>query len=152
MPATSYAVTGAFSYSGRYITKLLRARGGGVITLTTHHNRPNPFGGTVTPAPLDFEDESGLAKSLEGVATLFNTYWIRYPYGDMTHERAVENSRRLFNAAKRAGVKKIVHTSIANPSPDSKLTYYRGKWNVEQALISTGVSYRIMRPAVLICA
>jgi len=143
------AVTGAFSYSGRYITRRLLDSGKQVVTLTNHPNRPNPFGDSVRVAPLNFDDPVGLAKSLEGVTTLYNTYWIRFPYGDMTHEKAVENSARLFTAAKQAGVKRVVHTSIANPSPDSRLTYYRGKWNVEQALIASGVSYAILRPAVL---
>ena len=37
------AVTGAFSYSGKYITKRLLARGEEVVTLTGHPNRPDPF-------------------------------------------------------------------------------------------------------------
>jgi len=42
-------VTGAFSYSGKYITKRLLARGEEVITLTGHPNRPDPFGGKSKP-------------------------------------------------------------------------------------------------------
>ncbi len=143
------AVTGAYSYSGRYITRRLLDAGKRVVTLTNHPDRPHPFGDAVRVAPLDFDHPGALAQSLEGVSTLFNTYWIRFPYGAMTHERAVENSRRLFEAAKSAGVGRVVHTSIANPSADSRLTYYRGKWQVEQALVASGVGYGIIRPAVL---
>jgi NADH dehydrogenase len=143
------AVTGAFGYSGRYITRRLLERGEQVITLTNHPGKHNPFGDSIHVAPLSFDDPAALVAALKGVSTLYNTYWIRFQYGQMTHARAVENSRSLFMAAKQAGVKRVVHTSIANPSLDSPLPYYRGKAQVEQALIDSGMTYAVMRPTVL---
>ncbi len=78
------AVTGAFSYSGKYITYNLLERDEQVITLTGHPNRPDPFGGKVKACPLDFKDETELATSLDGVDTLYNTYWVRFDHGDTT--------------------------------------------------------------------
>lgn len=143
------AVTGAFSYSGKYITKRLLARGEEVITLTNHPNRPNPFNGQVKAYPLDF-DEAGMTRSLQGVEVLVNTYWVRFDKGENTQPRAVENTRKLVNAAKAAGVKRIVHISIANPSADSHLPYYWGKAANEKAVTDSGLSYAIVRPTVLI--
>ena len=143
------AVTGAFSYSGKYITKKLLARGEEVITLTNYPNRPDPFNGKVKAYPLDF-DEAGTTKSLQGVEVLVNTYWVRFDKGENTQPRAVENTRKLVNAAKAAGVKRIVHISIANPSADSHLPYYWGKAANEKAVIASGLSYAILRPTVLI--
>src|SRR4051812_3000581 len=105
------AVTGAFSYTGRYITKHLLARGHEVITLTGHPNRPNPFGGKVKAFPLDF-DETSMSKNLAGVDTLYNTYWIRFDQGHNTQPQAVENTRKLVKAAKTAGGRRMVHVSI----------------------------------------
>ena len=113
------AVTGAFSYSGKYITHRLLEHGEEVITLTGHPNRPDPFDGKVKAFPLDFEDEDGLVTSLQGVHTLYNTYWVRFDRGENTQPRAVENTRKLVAAAVKAGVQRIVHISITNPSPDS---------------------------------
>ena len=143
------AVTGAFSYSGKYITKRLLARGEEVITLTGHPNRPDPFNGKVKAYPLDF-DEAGMTKSLQGVDILVNTYWVRFDKGENTQPRAVENTRKLVNAAKAAGVKRIVHISIANPSADSHLPYYWGKAANEKTVIESGISYAILRPTVLV--
>ncbi len=143
------AVTGAFSYSGKYIAKRLLERGEEVITLTGHPNRPDPFGGKVKAHPLDF-DEAGMAESLQGVDVLVNTYWVRFDKGDNTQPRAVENTRKLVNAAKAAGVKRIVHISIANPSADSHLPYYWGKAANEKTVIESGLSYAILRPTVLV--
>ncbi len=142
------AVTGAFSYSGKYITKRLLARGEEVITLTGHPNRPDPFDGQVKVYPLDFNEES-MTQSLQGVDVLVNTYWVRFDRGKNTQPRAVENTRKLINAAKAAGTKRIVHISIANPSVDSHLPYYWGKAMNEKFVIESGLSYAILRPTVL---
>jgi len=90
-----------------------------------------------------------LRETLSGTDTLFNTYWIRVNYGDRTHERCVEEIRILFDAAKEAGVRRIVHISVTNPDPNSSLPYFRGKGQVEQALRGLGISHAILRPTVL---
>lgn len=143
------AVTGAFSYTGKYVTTRLLARGEEVVTLTNHPNRPNPFNGQVKAFPLDF-DEAGMTKSLQGADVLVNTYWVRFDKGNNTQPRAVENTRKLVNAAKAAGVKRIVHISIANPSANSHLPYYWGKAANEKAVIESGIPYEIVRPTVLV--
>jgi uncharacterized protein YbjT (DUF2867 family) len=143
------AVTGSFSYSGKYITRRLLDRGEEVITLTGHPNRPDPFNGQVKVYPLDFE-EAGITKSLQGIDVLVNTYWVRFDKDENTQSRAVENTKILVNAAKAAGVKRIVHISIANPSADSHLAYYWGKAANEKAVIDSGLSYAILRPTVLV--
>ena len=143
------AVTGAFSYSGKYIAKRLLARGEEVITLTGHPNRPDPFNGKVKAYPLDF-DEAGMTRSLQDVDALVNTYWVRFDKGENTQPRAVKDTRKLVNAAKAAGVKRIVHISIANPSADSHLPYYWCKAANEKAVIDSGLSYAILRPTVLV--
>ena len=143
------AVTGAFSYSGKYITKRLLARGEEVITLTGHPNRPDPFGGKVKAYPLDF-DEASMTRSLQSVDVLVNTYWVRFDKGENTQPRAVENTRKLINAAKAAGVKRVVHISITNPSAESHLPYFWGKAANEKTVMESGMGYAILRPTVLV--
>lgn len=142
------AVTGAFSYSGKYITRRLLERGANVITLTGHPDREDPFGGKVKAYPLDF-DEAGMARSLQGIEVLVNTYWVRFDRGRNTQPRAVENTRRLVGAAVTAGVKRIVHISITNPSSESVLPYFWGKAANEKTVHDSGLSYAILRPTVL---
>ena len=141
-------VTGAFSYSGKAISDALLQSGRRVRTITGHPQRAN---GTspVEIRPLNFDDPIELVKSLEGATTLYNTYWVRFAHSRIDHELAVENSRALFQAAKRAGVERIVHVSITHPSVDSPLPYFRGKALVERSLAETGVSYAVLRPAIL---
>jgi uncharacterized protein YbjT (DUF2867 family) len=142
-------VTGAFGYTGRYITARLLESGRSVRTLTGHPNRPNPFGDRVAVAAFDFEDRQKLAGHLGGATTLYNTYWVRFPRGDITFERAVANSETLIDAARDAGVRRIVHVSITNPSEDSPFAYFRGKARVERMIRDSGLGYAIVRPAVI---
>lgn len=144
-----HVVTGAFGYSGRYIASRLLEAGHRVRTLTDSPERPNPFGGRVEAHLFDFDQAEQLAESLRGAAVLYNTYWVRYNSRDFTHAEAVENTRRLFAAAKAAGVGRVVHVSITNPSEDSDLEYFRAKAMLERMLIETGLSYAILRPALL---
>jgi NADH dehydrogenase len=148
-PRETHAVTGSFGYSGRYITQQLLLNGRKVITLTNSPRRKNPFGDKVAAYPFDFDHPDRLAKSLEGTSVLYNTYWVRFNHPMFTHSSAVANTKTLFNAAKQAGVERVVHVSITNPSLSSPLEYFRGKAELEEALKDSGLSYAILRPAVI---
>jgi len=144
------AVTGAFGFSGRYITQRLLALQHEVITLTNSPDRSNPFGGSVKAFPYNFSKPHELEKSLRGIDVLMNTYWVRFNNPpDFTFRQAIANSKVLLDAAKRAGVGRVVHISITNPDPNSPLPYFRGKAKIEAYLKQIGISYAILRPAVL---
>ncbi|MEW5984499.1 MAG: NAD(P)H-binding protein [Acidobacteriota bacterium] len=142
-------VTGAFGYSGKYIAGRLLAAGARVRTLTNSPQRRNPFGAAVEAHPYNFDRPDDMVRSLQGASVLINTYWVRFDHADFTHAAAVRNTLRLFDAAQRAGVRRIVHVSITNPSPHSALPYFRGKAELESALRESEVSYAILRPTVL---
>jgi NADH dehydrogenase len=142
-------VTGAFSHIGSHIARRLLGDGRRVRTLTYHPDRAHELRDRVEVATYSFDDGDALVGSLAGVTTLYNTYWVRIEHGGVTFETAVENSRTLFEAAKRAGVPRIVHVSVSNPSLDSPLPYYGGKARVEQALAGSGLPHSIIRPTLV---
>ena len=115
------------------------------MTLTNSPRKPDSP--DIPSYPLKFDDS--LVNALEGTDVLYNTYWVRFNYGTFSHAQAVANSMRLFNAAKQAGVRRIVHVSITNPNENSPLEYFRGKGRLERALKEIDLSYAILRPAVL---
>ncbi|TME50383.1 MAG: NAD-dependent epimerase/dehydratase family protein [Chloroflexi bacterium] len=141
-------VTGAFSYSGRFIAAQLLERGRGVRTLTNHPRPDHSLASRIPTYPLDFSDSAALVTALTGTDTLYNTYWVRAPHRGLTHGVAVENTKRLIDAAGQAGVRRIVQTSIANPTA-STTSYYRGKAALEDVVRSSGLSYAIVRPTLL---
>jgi uncharacterized protein YbjT (DUF2867 family) len=144
-----HAVTGAFGYSGKYIARRLLAAGERVMTLTNSVGRQNPFGDRVRAVPFHFDHPDQLAEDLDGVSVLYNTYWVRFNHPGFTFAEAMRNTQALFQAAKAAGVKRVVHISITNPSEDSPLEYFSGKAQLERALIESGLPYAILRPTVL---
>ena len=146
--STLDAVTGAFSYTGRFVAPRLLAQGRSVRTLTNHADPQSPLAAKIDVFPLDFEQPGRLVAALRGVDTLYNTYWVRSNHGAASFEAAVQNTGLLIDAAREAGVRRLVHVSIANPDK-SDLPYYRGKAQLEQRVRDSGLSYAIIRPTLL---
>ncbi|HEY4581011.1 MAG TPA: NAD(P)H-binding protein [Candidatus Acidoferrales bacterium] len=147
--APLHAVTGAFGYSGRYIAERLLETGVRVRTLTNSSERASPLHGRIEAHPFHFDHPDQLVESLRGASVLYNTYWVRFNTREFQHTAAVQNTLTLFRAATDAGVERVVHVSITNPSEHSPLEYFRGKAVLERALTESGMSYAILRPTVL---
>lgn len=148
-PPPIHVVTGALGYTGKAITERLLQRGVRVRTLTNSPKRPNPFGEALEIRPFSCDDPAAIEESLRGAAVLYNTYWVRFNHRLFTFEQAVRNTKALFEAAKRAGVGRIVHVSILHADRAPHLAYYRGKAELERSLRSLGVPHAILRPGVL---
>ena len=144
-----HMVTGAFGYTGRYIANLLLSKGKKVATITGHPDASDPLRQQITVLPFHLDNYDELRRSLEGVNTLYNTYWVRFPKGQTTYEKAVENTQRLIKAAEEAGVRRFVHISITHAAADSPLPYFRGKGMLENDIVGSKLSYVILRPTVI---
>jgi len=73
-PGETVVITGAFSYTGKYTTRLLLSRGYRIRTLTYHPERAKPFGDRVRVFPYNFDHPQQLTETLRGASTLINTY------------------------------------------------------------------------------
>src|SRR2546425_8425867 len=72
------AVTGVFSYSGRFIAEALLARGWEVVALGRRRSPPaDSLAKRVNFYSLLLDDEEALVTALSGCEALFNTYWVR---------------------------------------------------------------------------
>jgi len=140
-----HAITGGFGYTGSCVVRRLLLAGEQVVTLTNSAQKPDSP--EIPTYPLKFDHS--LVNALEGIDVLHNTYWVRFNYGNFSHAQAIANTMFLFDAAKKAGVRRIVHVSITNPDENSPLEYFRGKGRIERVLKEIGLSYAILRPAVL---
>src|SRR6266508_1357638 len=125
------AVTGATSYTGRFIAQRLVAAGRKVVDLTRAPRDPHPLGESASSATLDFDHPQRLARTLDGVDTLYNTFWIRFERGPVTYAWAIDRSRILIGAARAAGVRRIVHISVINAARGAPTAYFRAKAQVE---------------------
>ena len=149
MSAGTDIVTGAFGYIGRYVAAQLLDSGRRVKTITTHIDKPNPFGGMVKAYAYNFDRPDLLTETLRGAETLYNTYWVRFERRSTTFSQAVKNTERLFLCAAEAGIQRIVHISVTHASKHASLPYYEGKALQEDALKRCGVPYSIIRPTLV---
>jgi uncharacterized protein YbjT (DUF2867 family) len=142
------AVTGAFSFTGRAIAARLLAEGRDVVTLVRRRPAASPFGDRVHVARLALGEPDTLAASLARVDTLYNTYWIRFPYGALSYDTALHGSIRLIDAAIAAGVRRIVHISVVNASEGAPTPYFVAKARLERKVRESGLSHAIVRPTL----
>jgi NADH dehydrogenase len=142
------AVTGSFGFTGRALTERLLAAGHEVVTLSRRSGTGDPLAGRIAVRPLDLERADELQASLEGVETLFNTYWLRFPRGGSTFELAVARSAALLAAARGAGVRRVVHVSVVNAAADAETPYVRAKAALEAVVRSSGLEWAIVRPTL----
>jgi len=142
------AVTGAFGFTGRSLAEGLLARGRKVVTLSRRSGAGDALAARIGVHALDFGRPDALATALDGVDTLFNTYWMRFPRAGRTFDDAVAESVVLFGAARRAGVRRIVHVSVVNADEHGETAYVRGKGRLERLLASTELPFSIVRPTL----
>lgn len=146
-------VTGAFGNTGSVIAELLAEQGRRVRTLTNHPDRSTDRAASDAASLIDiepycFDDPDRLAASFDGVETFYNTYWMRTgEHGN--YDALVQRSTALLAAAERAGVERIVHLSVANPSLESRYPYFRAKATVEEAMRGSSMPVAIVRPALM---
>lgn len=142
------AVTGSFGFTGRALTERLLAAGHEVVTLTRRAGVGDPLAARIRVRPFDTTRREQLVASLEGVETLFNTYWLRFPRGSSTFEAAIARSAELLGAAREASVQRVVHVSVVNASPDAETPYVRAKAALEAVVRSRGLAWVIVRPTL----
>ena len=141
-------ITGASGYIGGAVAERL-VDCAEVRSLTSHPAK-NRFGDRVHSFPYDFEHPERMADAFRGVDVFVNSYYVRFNYGRVRFEQAVERSRQLFALARTAGVRKVVHVSVSNASEESDLPYYRNKGRIERIVRDSGIEHTILRPALVV--
>jgi NADH dehydrogenase len=141
-------ITGASGFIGGAIAERLIDRA--EIRGLTSHMAKNRFGARLRSFPYDFDDPSRMAPAFRGVDVFVNSYYVRFNYGGLTFEDAVERSRALFDQAKAAGVRRLVHVSVSNADEASDLPYYANKARIERLVAASGIDYTILRPALVV--
>ena len=140
---STLGVTGAAGPFGRIVIETLLARGAKKIVAITRS--PDKLSDLATKGVSvragDFDDAKSLDTALAGIDRLLiiSTDKIGAPGARLAqHVAAVE-------AAKRAGVKHIVYTSIPSPYPSSRAQVADDHFWTEQAIIATGLDWTFLR-------
>src|SRR5205807_5199611 len=83
------------------------------------------------------------------VHTAFITADRKQSTGNQYQETNVQGTANLVNAAKQAGVKRIIEISGLGTKPDKPGSYMQGRYLDEKMLKESGLDWTIIQPSVL---
>jgi len=159
MAIQSVCILGGTGFVGRHIARLLCAQGWSVHIPTRNADQarrnadqPQLVLGSlpVEIVPADVHDAAQLAKLFSGMDTVINLVGILHEQHGQTFRRAhVDLSRKVIEAAKNAGVQRLLHMSALNAAPDGPSAYLRTKGEAEIAVQSSGLQTTVFRPSVI---
>src|SRR5215472_4082440 len=148
-------ITGATGYIGQYLVTRLISQGVQPRCLVRDRNKALSMfpadkielvrGATTAPATL--------TAAVEGIDTIVHAAFMTADKKESPENRYEETNVRgtanIIDAAKRAGVRRIIEISGLGTKPDKPGSYMQGRYLAEQMLIESGLDWTIIRPSVL---
>jgi uncharacterized protein YbjT (DUF2867 family) len=140
-------VAGGTGFLGRHVVERLHARGHEVAVLARGRRAAS---GGASLIRVDLAQGNVPPDAFAGVEAVVNLVGIKREHGSQTFAGAhVEVVRRLIEVARRAGVTRMVHVSVAGSRPDAVSPYHDTKWRAEEILRESGLAATILRPGVI---
>ncbi len=132
-------VSGASGHLGRLVLKALAERGydGKIVAGTRDPKKLADVNGVELRA-ADFNDEAALTRALAGIDRMLLISTDEIGKRLAGHQRAIA-------AAKAAGVKEIIYTSMPTPEAPSAITFAPEHLGTEEAIKASGLAYTILR-------
>lgn len=138
------AITGANGFIGRNLADRLTTEGHKTVRLA---RTAAPDNGLRT---ADLSSVEQLAGAFEGCECVAHCAGINRELGTQTFQSVhVEGTRNVIEAAKLAGVKKIVFMSFLRARPDCGSNYHESKWAAEEIIRNSGLDYTIIKAGVV---
>jgi len=141
-------VTGATGQQGSAVAKHLLKNGWAVSMLVRDASKPAAQALAKQGAKLvkgDMNDRASLDAALKNVYGVFSVqnYWLP----EVGAEGEVRQGKNLADAAKAAGVKHFVYSSVGAAHRGMGQKHFTTKWEIEQHIQKLGLPYTILRPA-----
>src|SRR5687768_12101539 len=139
------AITGATGFVGSHLTTRLTSEGHEVVQIA---RRSRGTDDAIVQSRLDDVDQ--LATAFAGCKAVAHCAGINREIGDQTYQRVhVEGTRIVVQAAKKAGVEKIVFMSLLRARPQCDSPYHESKWQAEEIARNSGLDYTIIKAGVV---
>jgi NADH dehydrogenase len=99
---------------------------------------------------VDITDVDALAAAFEGCAAVAHCAGINREIGDQTFRRVhVDGTAAVVEAARRAGVRRIVLVSFLRARPDCGSGYHESKWEAEEIVRRSGIPHTILKSGMI---
>ncbi|HEU4508017.1 MAG TPA: NAD(P)H-binding protein [Pyrinomonadaceae bacterium] len=139
------AITGANGFVGSHLTRRLESEGHGLVLIAR-----TPAKDDTRRVVCDVSDMGLLTRLFQGCNAVAHCAGINREIGGQTYERVhVRGTRNVVEAAKRAGVGKIVLMSFLRARPDCGSAYHESKWEAEEIVRNSGLDYTIVKAGVV---
>jgi uncharacterized protein YbjT (DUF2867 family) len=147
-PATILITGGTGFIGSRLVARL--ALEGKPVRVAARGVRSSSLPDGVETVTADVVSGDGLERALEGVERVAHLVAIIVERRPLTFDAVIRGgTERLVEAARAAGVRKIVYVSAIGADPDPRFPYWAAKWGAEQAVIGSGLTYTILRPSIV---
>ncbi len=145
------AITGGTGFIGRHLAQRLSSEGVDVVRLArTDRDRADRPDGLETFVPSDLSDVAVLRQAFTGCDAVAHCAGINREIGRQTYQRVhIEGTRNVVQAAREAGVKKIVLMSFLRARPDCGSPYHESKWAAEELVRASGLDYTVIRASMV---
>ncbi len=147
------AITGGTGFVGRRLARALSEGGHEVVLIARgidHRDESVRRLAGASFAPIGIDDEDKLASVFAGCDGVAHCAGINREIGNQTYQRVhVEGTRNVVNAAKRAGVRKVVLLSFLRARPNCGSGYHESKWAAEEIVRSSGLDYTVLKAGVI---
>jgi len=148
MPDTdkTVLVTGATGRQGGAVVRHMLAKGWKLRALTrktSSHAAQALARQGVEVVQGDLEDPSSVASATAGVYGVYSVqdFWA------VGAKREVQQGKNVADAAKKAGVKHFVYSSVGGAERNTGIPHWESKWEVEKYIRSLGLPTTVIRPA-----
>jgi uncharacterized protein YbjT (DUF2867 family) len=144
------AITGGTGFVGRHLAERLLGEGHEVVLISRHSGKPSDPPGRATWVASDLSDPGTLAAAFIGCNAVAHCAGINRELGSQTFERVhVQGTRRVVEAAERAGVRRIALMSFLRARPDCGSAYHESKWAAEEIVRASGLDYTIIKAGMV---
>ena len=147
------AITGGTGFVGRHLSRALAGGGHEVVLVARGIDRRDQEIRQLAGArffPVGVCDAEGLREAFTGCDAVAHCAGINRERGPQTYQRVhVEGTRHVVEAARRAGVKKIVLLSFLRARPACGSRYHESKWAAEETVRSSGLDYTVIKAGLI---
>jgi len=139
------AITGANGFVGTHLTHRLESEGHELVLISRRRRKDDE-----RVVPDDLSDVSRLKELFGGCKVVAHCAGINREIGKQTYRRVhVDGTRNVVDAAKAAGVEKIVLMSFLRARANCGSAYHESKWEAEEIVRNSGVDYTIIKAGVI---
>ena len=129
------AITGGAGFVGRHLAERFDAAD--IVTVSRRTG-------------VDIDDVEALTKAFDGCEVVAHCAGINREIGKQTYQKVhIDGTRTVIEAARRAGVTRIVMLSFLRARPDCGSPYHESKWAAEELLRNSGLNYTILKAGMI---